>query len=319
MEQHFQDTAQLLVNCKEESYIHSNMAAIKTHFTALQNITALKEALSTKNNFTALKVIKCLGLSVLPNVNLNSFTFVSLFWLNRMGVIQNPDFIAISRKFEILRNFDVLREETEKEFIALQIQKRRCTGIRRYPPLQQLQFSSFFNVCRTMSVFFNLDDVLDFEWYTFDFPDLKNRLFRTELRTFEDFRNDPLKNEKIYGFRAIRNSLTTCPVRSFSQFYKLGYKDKQKAEALMSAINKVKRCGMKYYVYSYKNLPTIMTFCYLFFNNIDLTKLLEIASPADLEFKIPGRRVIIGNEGLQGKNATDFLANLRQFCVKSGR
>ncbi|ELA41304.1 uncharacterized protein VICG_01677 [Vittaforma corneae ATCC 50505] len=259
------ESEQLFLNCRDKGYIRTNIEHLKSYFSSSQNINALKIALTTNSNFTALKIIEQLNLKVIPYIHINTFTFVSIFWLNRMKVIPDDEFESLVKKFEILKNFDVLFEETEKNFITLQIEKRRRVYMKKHNQFNHFDsahdsilcgkellansrmpcklLSGLFKFCEMITFIFCLDDLVDFEKYVSWFPDFKDNIFWTELKTFESFQDDPQKNDKIYRFRDIRRRLANCTTRSFSQFFKLETKYQERLEELMAAVNKIRKCG----------------------------------------------------------------------------
>lgn len=305
-----QELDQLFINCRDKNYIKSNMDGLKSFFSTPQSINALKYALTTNRNFTALKIIEQLNLKIIPYIYINKFTFVSIFWLNRMKVIPNDEFEKLSRKFEILKDFDILYEETERNFISLQIEKRRrmhshsdktvntLTPIERHLKEARM-IHKYMKPCSSMSFVFLIDEVVDIEKITSEFADFGKYVFSTDLKTFEEFPDDPEKNMKAFKFRDVKMKLSMSSLRSFSQFSKMDAKQQERIEELMKVINKIRRCGFKYYICSYKALVISLTFCYLFMNNIDLTKIVEISRDLKLpeNFPVLGRKVVVGKNG----------------------
>ncbi|KAM0680346.1 hypothetical protein GINT2_001402 [Glugoides intestinalis] len=296
-----QEIEQLFQNCKDKSYIKSNVNELKAYFSPSQNLNALKVALTTNRNFTALKIIEQLNLKIIPYIHINKFTFVSIFWLNRMKVIPEDEFEALCRKFEILNNFDVLYEETEKNFILLQIEKRRrLLQKRKRPCNMNIDVHQYFKPCEEMTFAFILDDVIDIEKYISGFEDFTRYVFWTDLKTFEVFPDDFNRRNKIHQFKEVKMKLGTCSLKSFSKFHTLDGAVQDKLEDLMRAVNKARKAGYRYYMCSYRPLPAALTFCYLFMNNIDLTKIVEITGSNDLHFPAHGRRMVFGNGGNLG-------------------
>lgn len=314
-----QEIEQLFQNCKDKSYIKSNVNELKAYFSPSQNLNALKVALTTNRNFTALKIIEQLNLKVIPYIHINNFTFVSIFWLNRMKVIPDDEFEALCRKFEILNNFDTLYEETEKNFIVLQIEKRRrLLQKRRRTCSTNINIQQYFKPCEEMTFQFILDDIIDIEKYISGFEDFERYVFWTDLRTFEVFPDDASRGIKTHQFKEVKMKLGTCSLRSFSKFHTLDAEVQDKLEELMRAVNKARRAGHKYYMCSYRPLPAALTFCYLFMNNIDLTKIVEIKETSDLHFPAHGRRIVFGRNGnLSYEYLETVMENLRYTFSKN--
>ncbi|MGL4904810.1 MAG: hypothetical protein ACRC34_04870 [Cetobacterium sp.] len=292
-----QEINQLFLSCRDKEYIKTNLENLKSYFTIPQNINLLKFALTTNKNFIALKIIEKLGLKVLPYIHINSFTFVSLYWLYRMTILPMHEFNQLSRKFQIMKNFDILQEETEKSFIKLQIEKRRRIYNRRVevksPGISRLVKDSN----DSMVFIFYLDDLFDIEKYLGPFLDLKEGMFYTDLKSFEEIPNDPEKAKKQNRFKELKGRLVNCAIRNFSSFFSLDSEMQSKLEELMNALSRVRRCGFRYYLCSRRPLSSIATFSYLFINCIDLTKLVEIKDWKDLNLPVQGKRVIFGGEG----------------------
>lgn len=324
------DSEQLLQNCKDKNYIKSNLEHLKAHFSSSQNIDTLKQLLTTNNNFTALKIIEQLNLKIMPFIHINTHTFVSIYWLNRMKVLSDEEFEFLLKKFEILKNFDVIYEETEKNYIKLQIEKRRRLHLRgnkaNNSVLNVRTLSMYFKVSTNRTFVLCLDDFIDsvdFEKYVnektlgeeYGGYRINEDLFGTTLKTFEKYADDPLKNEKIYRFRDVKLKLANCPFRSFSQFNKLEERVKVRIERMMVMINKIKKCSYRYYIYSYKPLSSILTFCYLYLNNIDLTKIIEIETKEDIDRIVSGKKVIINLQEDSESDLSALMDNLRYLYI----
>lgn len=307
-----QEINQLFLCCRDREYIKTNLNSLKSYFSLPQNISFLRLALTTNKNFTALKIIEKLDLNILPYIHINTFTFVSIFWLHKMGKILDAQFNSLKRKFQVLNNFDDLVEETESNFIQLQIKKNRRLNKRKC--MNAIDINSLFKSCDNMVFIFNLDSLFNLENYIEPFTELRNNVFYTDLKSFEEFPNDVDRIIKQNRFKELKGRLINCSYRNFSNFYSLDLETRAKLEELMSALNKIRRCGFRYYLCSTRSLPSTLTFCYLYINMIDLTKIIEIQPEEELNLPVPGRKVFFGGKGNIGyeflKQTTN---NLTQF------
>jgi hypothetical protein len=332
-----QEMNQLLLCCKDKEYIKNNLETLRVYFSIPNALNLLKLSLTTNKNFTALKIIEKLNIKIMPFIYINSFTYVSLFWLNKMEMLEEKEeFLKIIRKFQILKDFDVLEEETENKFMKLQIEKKRrqFSNKRRKSNIkidliQRLDNNNSNNsnvnnsnvsfMKPSLLFIFNLDELFNIEDLIENFSDLKNGLFSTDLKTFEEFPNDPERVLKQNKFKELKGRLINCPIRNFSNFFNLDLQSKLKLEELMDALSKIKKGGFKYYLISERPLSTILTFCYLFINCMDLTKIIEIKSAQDvnsINWPVAGKKISFpGN--IKYKFLRETISNLSRFIDKT--
>lgn len=296
-----QEINQLLLCCKDKQYIKANLDNLKAYFSMPQNINLLKFALTTNKNFTALKIIEKLDLQIVPYIHINSFTFVSVYWLYKMKVVNLDEFESFCKKFRILKNFDFLLEETERKFMQLQIEKRRRILRCNYSGASTVHHitSAMLKQCDTMTFIFYLDDLFNIEKYIESFIDLRNGIFFTDLKSFEEFPNDPERIIKQNRFKELKGRLMNCSIRNFTNFFSLDNAMQGKLEELMNALSRIRRCGFKYYICSRRPLSSIVTFCYLYVNCIDLTKIIEVHPGQELNLPVYGRKVVFINDNVE--------------------
>lgn len=307
-----QEINQLFLCCKDKEFIRTNLDYLKSYFSLPQHFNELKIALTTNKNFSALKIIEKLNLDVMPYIYINSFTFISIYWLHRMGRIDKEQFESLSKKFKVLNNFDYLQEETEKEFITLQMNKRR--RINKKSGSNNIDINSLFKGCENMVFIFDLDSLFDIEKYIESFMSLRNTVFCTELKSFEEFPSEPDRILKQNKFKELKGRLVSCSNRNFSNFFSVDLETRGKLEDLMNALNKIRRCGFKYYLTSTRPLSSTLTFCFLHINMIDLTKIIEIERGVELNLPISGRKVFFGGEGnVKYEFLKQTVSNLTKF------
>lgn len=289
----------LLLNCNDKNYIKKNFESLKSYFASEENLDFLKLALTTKRNILALKTIQQLGLKIIPHIYINPYTYRSLFWLNKMKVIPEDEFQALKTRFRAIKNFENLFKETEKNFIELQIRKKRqiYRSIKvESNRIDKITTLGYKEVDRATFMFF-VDDILDVEVFSKDFTELIDKIFSCNLETLETSNSDPQKELKIGKFREIKTKLYKHPTRSFSQYLNQDQKIRDQIETLMKFISKIRKFGYKFYICSNKPLPYLLCFVYLCFNNVDLTKTMCLKSINELPFPISGRKIFFGSGG----------------------
>jgi len=289
----------LLLSCNDKHYIKRNIEYLKAHFSSQENLDFLRLALTTKRNTMALKIVQQLELKITPFAYVNPYTYTSLYWLNRMDAITSTEFEGLKHKHRAIMNFETIFEETENDFIGLQIKKKReiYERIKTETDKDAKVSNLCFKEADKVTFMFFVDDVLDIAAFTEKFKDLKEFVFRSNLDTLETYNADLQKEAKIAKFREIKTRLYKHPLRSFSQFASLEAGARSQIESVMRFINKIKKFGYKFYVCSRAPLPDLLCFIYLCFNNIDLTKTMHLKSINQLPFPIIGRQVFFGKYG----------------------
>lgn len=312
-----QEMNQLLLCCKDKEYIRTNLENLRAYFSVPQAICLLKFALTTNKHFIALKIIEKLNLKVIPYLHINSFTYISLFWLHKMGLVFKDEFILLSRNFQILKNFDILEEETENSFMRLQMEKRRRKFKKRRNSKEQALAISLFKgidyLNNNYTFVFYLDDLFNIEKQIESFSELRNGLFLTDLNSFEEFPGDIDKTAKQNRFKELKVRLINSPIRNFTNFFVLDSETKNKLEDLMDALSRIKKCGFRYYLCSQRPLSSILTFCYLFINCMDLTKIIETKTGQELDTPFFGKKIVFGSGNIKYEFLKETVSNLMRF------
>ncbi|KAI5150520.1 hypothetical protein ENBRE01_1548 [Enteropsectra breve] len=111
--------------CRQRGYISSNAGFLRDFFEHQHHIDELKHALTCPMNVTALNIIEKLRINVMPILHINPNTYLSVFRLNKMKIIADSDFDSILGKFKIIKNYEKMFEDTEKDWIRYNIDRRR--------------------------------------------------------------------------------------------------------------------------------------------------------------------------------------------------
>lgn len=305
---------QLFLNCRSKDYIRANIEYLRSYFSIPANLDMLSLALTTKRNISALKIIEQLGLKVLPHTHIDAFTYTSLYWLNRMRIVADDEFASLQNKFTAIKNFETLFEETEKNFIGLQIEKKRqiysrFKTSRRAVSILDLKMKRVDKI----SFFFIMDDIVDVGKVVAEFQVLRNSVFGSDFETLETFSGDVQRDAKISKLREIRSKLYSYPLRSFSRFADLDKPTKDRLEGVMRFVNRIKRQNSRYYICSRRPLADVLCFAYLYLNNIDLTRVVHLPSIQNLPFPVSGRGVFFGEHGtVRYELLNHTLENFRQ-------
>lgn len=292
------------------------MEHLRSYFSIPDNLNMLKLALTTRRNISALKIIEKLELKVLPHIHIDAFTYTSLYWLNRMGILPDNEFVQLQGKFVAIKNFESLFEGTERNFMYLQMKKRKRIYSKLKTSERAVDISDLkMRFVDRISFFFIMDDIVDVEEMARSFHTLRKSIFCSDFEALETFSGDPQRDLKIMKLREMRSRLYSCPTKSFSQFSSLDRPVKDRLEGVMMFVNRIKRQGSRYYICSRKPLADVLCFAYLYLNNIDLTRVVHLSSIQSLPFPVSGRKVFFGKDGTVPYEL--LKCTLENFCRTS--
>ena len=115
----------IFTDCNEKGYVKNNQEYLKSFFEKTENLTMLKHSLTTKRNFAAIRIIDKLQIRIIPMMYINQHTYESIFWLNKMNMIPDSDFLEMQKKFTVMKNSEAMFRDTRRNFITQQIENSR--------------------------------------------------------------------------------------------------------------------------------------------------------------------------------------------------
>lgn len=285
-------------SCKEKGFIATNFAYLKAFFEKGENLNMLKHALTTKRNFTAIKVIDKLRVKVVPFLHINQHTYASIFWLNKMSIIPDSDFAAMRSKFEIMKNYEKMFEDTENGFIMLQIDSKRWAHREEKSFEKKTRTADLgFERIADATFFIDLDEILDMHGLAKRCTAQRRSLFIVDeaWSTLAELPGAPSCERKAAKLREIRQAVGICGRRNTSHMTELSAEQRRKIELVNSVANRLQAAGIRYFLCSAASLGDILCAVWLYFRNIDFDKAIKIADGRAPE--IGERQLVFGKTG----------------------
>lgn len=271
---------EIFINTNNKDYVTNNIEHLRSLFSIPLNFHYLRLALTNKRNIPALKIIQKTRIQIIPYLYINLYTYTSLYYLYRMGIIENKVFLEQKRNFIILNNFDSLCNEVEMNFLKLQVEKQRrkinkSVELKKIDRKDDFSFLNmgFSNTEENKFVFvFLLDEVVD---YNIDNSFLKDF---DGIRSF--YENDLFKSAK---FKDLKMRIYSSNFKGFSHYNNLDRNKKCKIESILWLISRIKKAGFKYFIASKNTFSKAILAVHLYFNSLDFCRVFSDMENEDLQ------------------------------------
>lgn len=282
----------ILDECEDKSYIKSKADFLKLYFSKTENLDMLKHILTTKRCTVGIKIIGTLKLKVIPFLEINQYTYYSIYWLNKIKVITTEDFLAMKNKFMTMENSSYFFESVERNYMMAQIEDRRKSYKDNKSPSSVVNVMNMgFKPVLDSIFFINLDGLLEWE--------------------NEEIINLGISEKLSLGFKGNAKSKSSKISKSkLSKIYsKLGQKCKNGAkyknlsasnrkmiDLISSAQIKLLKCGIKCFLYNKVSLNSLLLIGWKYFYNIDIKYLIS-TSKKEIE-STDKRTLFFGKDGI---------------------
>lgn len=278
MESYSDEFNNIFLSCKEKNYIIRHVPYLREFFEKKENLEMLRHSLTTKRNLTAIKIIDILGARILPLQRINQHTYTSIFWLYKMNHISPQEFALIQKRFEVMNNHKSMFEDTEASFIMQQMENKRHSyrdekRAERKVSMKDLKFEYERNV----TFLIDIDEFIDSEGVLEACTRDVRSVFRTagDLTTLALFCDDGRAGEKTGKLRRIRVELEDG-VRIPLTTGRLSREDRKKLDSFSSALNKLNRWGISYYLGSRLALGDILAVLYAHLRYEDFARVFQV-------------------------------------------
>jgi hypothetical protein len=257
--------------CEDKNYINLNVPYIAAFFENPDNLNMLRHSLTTKRNFTALKIIEKLGLKTAPYMIINQHTYLSVYWLYKMGIIPSSDFKKMKTQFEIMKKAQAMFEDTEKIFINMQIEHKREAAKSNKTVERSMSIRDLgFKICTDLVVFVNVDSIFNVKQVAEANRGLVESIFNVHevLDTLHIFDSDLQHYTKASTLAEIRKKL--C-MKIAPKNMILDKAQRKQIESLESHLLKLKRMNILYFIVTESSLGDLLVFLYLYFHSVDIS------------------------------------------------
>ena len=345
----------IFAECSERGYVKNNHERLRSFFERAENLTMLKHVLTTKRNFAAIRIIDRLKIKVIPMLYINQHTYESIFWLNKMGIVTDSDFLEMEKKFCGMKNSEIMFRDTRRNFISMQIENSRrehkhtrgCDRPADLPASLQRMELAFIGEA---TFFVDLDEFIDVQELLSGCSNIKRNsskydhvtdyyarhpsdsvenhpLLRIDrkISSFILTEDDSLRPEKQEGFRVAKSFFSS--EKSYLHYERLSPAQKKSINRLIPIIHRLESADTSCLLVSRHPLGRIL-YVFLVYNiNIRFLAVISISSEMDVsglsKFHRSDRHALVFGRGgnmppeLLELTVDNYLRELKMMHVRN--